>query len=266
MARIDQVIVTVDVIDVDIIVVVIPAGRPRVGVLKIIAAVIKAAIIAAPHVEMMLAPETGPKLLVRNTPATASALISVSAVVVLFGLLRTLLVLRTILLLSGPGLVIPVALVLLLGAVILLRAIILCCGPGPLVAIAIVLLLLLGTIILLRGFRVILGLWLPVRFLLGFVGGLFLILPAFIRLFALFGLFLFFWFFLRLIFVRFLCGTHGSGDKKEHQSGAKDELHLIPPVVGDVMSRRIRSVNELGLAGMLTSNTATHHASIGRCR
>ena len=43
MARIDQVIVTVDVIDVYIIVV-IPIGRPRFGVLEIIAAVIKAAI------------------------------------------------------------------------------------------------------------------------------------------------------------------------------------------------------------------------------
>ena len=55
MARIDQVIVTVDVIDIHIIVVVVPVGRPRFGVLEIIAAVIKAAIVAALHVEMMFA-------------------------------------------------------------------------------------------------------------------------------------------------------------------------------------------------------------------
>ena len=53
MARIDQVIVTVDVIDIDIIVVVIPVGRPRFGVLEIIATIIKAAIVAALHVELM---------------------------------------------------------------------------------------------------------------------------------------------------------------------------------------------------------------------
>ena len=53
MARIDQVIFAIDVIDVDVIVVVIPVGRPGFGVLEIIAAVIKAAIVAAVHAEMM---------------------------------------------------------------------------------------------------------------------------------------------------------------------------------------------------------------------
>src|ERR1700730_16395808 len=130
MAWIDQVIFPVDVVDVDVIVVVIPVGRPRVGILEIIAAVIKTAILAAPHTEMMFAPKTGAELLVRDTPAAAAlgsvtAVTSVAAVVMLFSLLRPLLVLRTILLLRCPGLVVSIALVLLLGAIILACPIIL---------------------------------------------------------------------------------------------------------------------------------------------
>jgi hypothetical protein len=74
--------------------------------------------------EMVFASETSAKLLVRNTPA-AGALISVAPVVVLFGLLRALLILGTILLLCWPGLVIAIALVLLLGAIALRVAVIL---------------------------------------------------------------------------------------------------------------------------------------------
>ena len=51
MAGIDQVIVTVEVVDVYIIVIV-PIGRPLFGVLEIIAAIIKASV-AALHMEMM---------------------------------------------------------------------------------------------------------------------------------------------------------------------------------------------------------------------
>jgi hypothetical protein len=65
---------------------------------------------------MMFAPETAAKLLVRNTPA-ASTLIRVAPLVVLFGLLGTLLVLRTIFLLRRPGLVISIAFALLFGAI-----------------------------------------------------------------------------------------------------------------------------------------------------
>jgi hypothetical protein len=50
-ARIDQVVVTIDVINI-YIVVIVPLGRPRFGILEIITAVIKAAI-ATLHVEMM---------------------------------------------------------------------------------------------------------------------------------------------------------------------------------------------------------------------
>jgi hypothetical protein len=209
MARIDQVIVTVDVVDIDIIVVVIPVGRPRFGVLEIIAAVIKAAIITAMYAETVFTAETGAKLLVWNAPATASG-IGITTVIVLPGLLCTLLILRTVLLL---------------------------CGLCPLIAIAIFLLLLLGAIILLRGLGAILRLLLSVRLLLRLLGGLFLTLPAFIRLlaflcfFAFLGFFLFFVFFLRLIFVGFLPRVAGSANKKEHQGGAKDEFHLIPRVV-----------------------------------
>src|ERR1700686_3526356 len=120
MGRIDQVIVTVDVIDIHIVAVIVPVGRPRIGVLEIIAAVIKAAIVAAPHMEAMFTPETGAELLVRDAPAATSALISL-----LLGLLRTLLVLGMILLLCGPGLVIAIRLVLLLGAIILLSPVVL---------------------------------------------------------------------------------------------------------------------------------------------
>jgi hypothetical protein len=224
MARIDQIIITVDVIDVDIIVVIIPVGRPRIGVLEIIAAVIKAAIIAAVHAEMMFTPEAGAKLHVRNAPG-ATALSSRTAVVVLFGLLGTLLVLRTILLLCGPGLVIAIVLLLdaialllssvillraivLLGAVLLLRPIVLLCGLG-----------------LLRGLGAIL--LLPVRFLLGFVGGPLLILFAFIRFFALLGLFLLSGLFLlRLIFIGLLPRVAGGTDNEHHHRCTKDELHF----------------------------------------
>jgi hypothetical protein len=245
MARINQVLVTVDVVDIDVIVVVIPVGRPRVGVLEIIPAVIKAAIVAAPHVELMLAPETGAKLLVRHTPAAATlvtitAVVSVAAVVVLFGLLRTLLVLRTILLLRGPGLVIAVVLVLLLGAialriavillrpVILLRSIILL---GAVLLRAIVLprlvvlprsiILLASTIILLRGLRAIL---LSVRLLFGAVRRL--VLAASVGLLSLFWLFLAFRFLLRFIFIGFLPRVARGADKEHHHRCTKDEFHF----------------------------------------
>jgi hypothetical protein len=227
MARIDQVILPVDVIDVYVIVVV-PAGRPRFRVLKIVAAIIEAAI-AALHVEVMCAAEIGTKLLLWNAPATTPGI----GVIVLRGLLRALLILWTVLLLGG-----------------------LCC----LAAIAIVLLLLLGAIILLRGLGAIL--FLLGGFLLRFVRGLFLVLLTLIGLFAflwfftLLGLFLLFRFFLRLILIGFLPRINRSADKQKHQGCAEDEFHLIPPVVGDVMSRRIHSLNELGLAGMVTSSTA----------
>ena len=128
----------------------------------------------------------------------------------------------------------------LLRALLVLGTVLLLCGLCPLVAIAIVLLLLLGAIILLRGLGAILRLLLLTRFLLRVVGGLLLILPALVRLFAflwffpLLGLFLFFRFFLRLIFIGFLSRINGSADKKKHQGGAKDEFHLIPPVVCDL--------------------------------
>src|ERR1700686_3135349 len=107
MARIDQVIVTVDVVDIHIIVVV-PIRRPRFGILEIIAAIIKAAV-AALYMEMMGATETDSKLLVRNAPSSAAfvgitsgaAVSRVSAVVVLLSLLCALLILRTVLLLCG---------------------------------------------------------------------------------------------------------------------------------------------------------------------
>src|ERR1700733_14179076 len=69
VARIDQVIVTVDVVDIHIVAVIIPVGRPGIGVLEIIAAVIKAAIVAVPHMEAMFTPEAGAELLVRDAPA-----------------------------------------------------------------------------------------------------------------------------------------------------------------------------------------------------
>src|ERR1700686_3289066 len=240
MARIDQVIVTVDVIDVDIIVVIIPIRRPRFGVLEIIAAVIKAAIIAAAHVEMMFAAETGAELLVGNAPATAT-LIGVAALAVLFSLLRTLLVLRTILLLRGLGLIIAIA-VILLRPLILLRSIIL-------LARAIVLLRRLGAI-----------LFFPVRFLLGFVGGLFLVLLAFIGLFALLGLFLFFMFFLRFIFIGFLSRIARGAEKEHHHRCTKDELHFDSSVFCFANDRAcvVGNTTKSGLAGMVTFSTPVH--------
>jgi hypothetical protein len=241
MAWIDQVIFPVDVIDIYVIVIV-PIGRPRFRVLKIIAAIIEATIIAALHVEVVCATKAGTKLLVWNAPASAFG-IRITTVIVLPGLLRALLILWTVLLLRGLG---------------------------CLVASAIVLLLLLSAIILLRRFGAILRLFLFIGLLLRFVGGLFLVLLTLVRLFAflwfftLLGLFLLFRFFLRLIFVGFLSRIHRSADKQKHQSGAEDEFHSIPPVVCDVMPRRIRSVNELGLAGMVTSNTAVAQGSIGQ--
>src|ERR1700719_271972 len=142
MARVDQIIVTVDVVDIYVIVVV-PIRRPRFGIFEIITAIIKAAV-AALHMEMMRAAKTGSELLLRNAPSPAAlvSITSVGAVVVLPGLLGALLVLRTILLLSWLGLV---TLVLLLRAIILLRGLLR--GLCRLVAIAIILLLLLGAII-----------------------------------------------------------------------------------------------------------------------
>jgi hypothetical protein len=168
---------------------------------------------------MMFTPEAGAKLRVQNAPG-ATALSSGTAVVVLFGLLGTLLVLRTILLLCRPGLVIAIAVVLLLDAialllssVILLRAIVLLGAV-----------LLLRPIVLLRGLGVIL--LLSVRFLLGFVGGPLLILFAFIRFFALLGLFLFFGFFLGPIFIGLLPRVAGGADKENHHRCTNDELHF----------------------------------------
>jgi hypothetical protein len=236
MARIDQVIVTVDVVDIDVIVVVIPVGWPRFGVLEIIAAVIKPAIIAAAHVEMMFAAETGAELFVPNTPA-ASALSGVAAVAVLFGLLRALLVLGTILLLRGLGLIIAIAVILLRPIILLARAI--------------VLLRRLGSLSILLLF---------VRFLLGFGGGLLLVLLAFIWLFALLGLFLSFWFFLRLIFIGFLPRIARGAEKEYHHRCTKDELHFNSSVFCFANDRAcvVGNTTKSGLAGMVTFSTPVH--------
>jgi len=255
MARIDQVILAIDVVDVDVIVVVIPVRWPRLGVLEIMAAVIKAAIFAAARVEMMLASETCAELRVRDTPA-ATALISVATVAVLFGLLRTLLILRTILLLCGPGLVITIALVLLfgaialpialvlLGSVILLRSVIL---VRPVVLLGAVVLLrsiillravllrpivlsrliiLPRSIVLLRGLGAILILLLPVRFLFRAIRRFFLVLAASVGLLSLFWLFLLSRFFLRFIFIGLLPRVAGGADKEHHHRCTKDELRF----------------------------------------
>jgi hypothetical protein len=237
MPQIDQVIFPIDVVDIDVIVVIIPIRRPRFGVLEIIAAVIKAATIAAAHLKMMFAAETGAKLLVGNTPA-ASALSGIAAVAVLFGLLRALLVLGTILLLRGLGLIIAIA-VILLCSIILLRTIIL---------LARVLLRRLGALSILLLF---------VRFLLGFGGGLFLVLLAFIWLFALLRLFPFFWFFLRLIFIGLLPCVAGGAEKEHHHRCTKDEVHFNSSVFCFANDRAyvVRKATNFGLAGILTSST-----------
>jgi hypothetical protein len=195
----------------------------------------------------MFAPETCAKLFVRNTPA-GTALIHVAAVAVLFGLLRTLLVLRSILLLRGSGLVIAIVLVLLFGpialpiAVILLRPIVLSR-----------LIVLPRTIVLLRGLGAISILLLSVRFLFGLVRGPFLILPTFIRLFALLGLFL------RPVFIRFLPRIAGGADKEHHHRCTKDEFHFDSSVFLLELSgvrRNLRQQTNAGLAGIVTSSTA----------
>jgi hypothetical protein len=246
MARIDQVIVTIDVVDIHIIVVV-PIRRPRFGVLEIIAAIIKAAV-AALHMEMMRVTETGSKLLVRNTSSSAAlvsitsvtAVIGVSAVVVLLGLLRALLVLRTVLLL---------------------------CGLCPLIAV--VLLLLLGAIILLRGFGAILRLLLLIGLLLGLICGLLLILLsliwlfAFLWFFALLGFFLLFRFFLRFIFIGLLPGVARGADKENHHRCTKDEFHFDSSVFLSLRKSHAyvmgKAIN-LGLAGMISFSMAAAKA------
>ena len=211
MVRIDQVIVTVDVVDIHIVAVIIPIGRPGFGVLEIIAAVIKAAVLAAPHVEAMFMPETDAELLVRDAPAATSVLISL-----MLGLLRTLLLLLgTILLLCGPGLLVAIGLVLLWGAIILLRPVVL---PR--------LIILFRTVILLRGLGAIWWLLLLIGLLFWFVGGFLLFLPASVRLLSLFWLFLLLWFLFRFIFIGFLPGVTGSADKEHHHRCTKNEFHF----------------------------------------
>jgi hypothetical protein len=270
VARIDQVIVPVDVIDIDVIAIVIPVGRPGFGVLEIIAAVIKAAIVAAVHSKIMFAAETGAKLLIRDT-AAASALIRVTAVVVLFGLLCTLLVLRPILLLYGPGLVIAIVLVLLgsiilLGPIVLLRPVILLRAivlprlivlPGPII--------LARTIVLLPGVGAISILLLPIRFLLRAIGRFFLVLAASVGLLSLFWLFLLFWFLLGFISIGFLTCVAGGTDKENHHCGTKDEFHFGSSVSFFANSQAcvVGQTANLGLAGMVTCSMATKKGSIG---
>jgi len=239
MARIDQVILPVDVIDIDIIVVIIPVGRPRLGVLEIIPAVIKAAIIAAVHAEMMFTPEAGAKLHLRNAPGG-------TAVVVLFGLLGTLLVLRTILLLCGSGLVIAIAVVLLLDAIALLLS--------------------SRTIFLLRGLGAILILLLPGGFLLGLLCGPLLILFAFIWFFALLGLFLFFGLFLGPISIGLLPRVAGGANKEHHHRCTKDELHFNSSVFCFTNDRAyvVGNTSKSGLAGMGLFNTEIAKARYGK--
>jgi hypothetical protein len=264
VARIDQVIVPVKVIDIDVIVIVIPVRRPGLGVLEIIAAVIKAAIVAAVHSKMMFAAKTGAKLRIRDTPA-ASPLIRVTAVVVLFGLLCTLLVLRPILLLYRPGLVIAIALVLLgsiilLGPIVLLRAIVLprlIVLPGPII--------LARTIVLLPGVGAISILLLPIRFLLRGIGRFFLALPASVGLLSLFWLFLLFRFLLGFISIGFLPCVAGGTDEENHHRGTKGEFHFGSSVslFANFQACVVGKTANLGLAGTVTCSMTTKKGSIG---
>lgn len=269
MAWIDQVIVPVDVIDIDVIVVVIPVRWPRIRVLEIIAAVIETAIVAAVHSKMMFAAETGAKLLIRDA-AAASALIRVTAVVVLFGLLCTLLVLRPILLL----LVIAIVLVLrgsimLLGPIVLLRPVILLRAivlprlidlPGPI--------LLAGTIVLLPGVGALSILLLPIRFLLRAIGRFFLVLPASVGLLSLFWLFLLFRFLLGFISIGFLPCVAGGTDKEHHHRGTKDEFHFGSSVSFFANSQAcvVGKTASLGLAGMVTCSRPPRRVRYGNGR
>ena len=206
---------------------------------------------------MMFAPKTAAELFVRNTPA-ATALIRASALVVLFGLLGTLLVLRTILLLCWSGLDISIVLILLFGAIpfpiaivvsrsiILLRLVVLSCSiiflrPAillrsivflgavllrPIVLSRLIALscsiVLARTIILLSAISILL---LSIRFL-GAVGRFFLVLLASVGLLSLSWLFLPFRFLLRLIFIGLLSREAGCADKENHHRGTKDEFHF----------------------------------------
>jgi hypothetical protein len=280
VAWIDQVIFAVDIIYIHVIVVIIPVGRPRFGVLEIIAAVIKAAILAAPHVETMFAPKTAAELFVRNTPV-ATALIRASALVVLFGLLGTLLVLRTILLLCWSGLVISIVLILLFGAIpfpiaivvsrsiiflrpaILLRSIVFLGAVllRPIVLPRLIALscsiVLARTIILLSAISILL---LSIRFL-GAVGRFFLVLLASVGLLSLSWLFLPFRFLLRLIFIGLLSREAGCADKENHHRGTKDELHFDSSVssFSRTLSQAyvVGKTTGTGLAGIVTSSMAT---------
>jgi hypothetical protein len=249
MVRTYQVILTVDVIDIDVIVVIIPVGRPGLGVLEIIAAVIKAAILAAPHVEMMFAPKTAAELFVRNTPA-ATALIRVSAVVVLFGSSGTLVVLRTIFLLRRSRLLISIALILLFGAIpfpiaivlsrsiifllpaILLRSLVFL---GAVLLRSIVLprlivlscsIILTSSIVLLARPIILLGAISILLLTVGLLSGFFLVLLSPVGLLSLSWLFLPFRFLLRLIFIGLLSRVAGCADKENHHRGTKDEFHF----------------------------------------
>ena len=119
MARIDQVIFAVDLVDVHVVVVV-PVTRPRFGVSEIVAAVVEAAIVAALYVKMVRAAEAGTKLLFGNA-AAVTAIIGVVVVAMLFGLLRALLFLSAVLLSGALLIAIVLFLLLLLGAIVLLR-------------------------------------------------------------------------------------------------------------------------------------------------
>ncbi len=85
MTGIEQVILAADVLDVDIIVV-IPIRRPSVGVLESVAAVLKAAVIAALHAEAVLASKAGAIRVVGNpaTGAFATAFVLPAPTIVLF--------------------------------------------------------------------------------------------------------------------------------------------------------------------------------------
>ena len=242
---------------------------------------------------MMFAPKTAAELFVRNTPA-ATALIRASALVVLFGLLGTLLVLRTILLLCWSGLDISIVLILLFGAIpfpiaivvsrsiILLRLVVLSCSIiflrpaillrsivflGAVLLRPIVLprlialscsIVLARTIILLSAISILL---LSIRFLLGAVGRFFLVLLASVGLLSPSRLFLPFRFLLRLIFIGLLSREAGCADKENHHRGTKDELHFDSSVssFSRTLSQAyvVGKTTGTGLAGIVTSSMAT---------
>ena len=118
MARIDEVILAVDIFEVDVIIVV-PVARPWLVVDKPVTAVVEAAIIAAFDVEMVFAAKAGAEFRFRHTADVGMFLVNV-AIGVLFGLFGALLILSAIILvlrgLRGRGL----AWIFLFGAVVVL--------------------------------------------------------------------------------------------------------------------------------------------------